>query len=136
PLPSGSYTFELDLDSGQSTTSSPLQLQIDVTDTDSPQITTTALPFGTVGSLYTTTLIEDGGTGNITWSFGRGLPNGILNSPAGSATLTGTTCSAGPYNFTATVTDSKSNSGSQALTFQINKANTTTGVTSSTNLNT
>src|SRR6267154_2723542 len=40
----GSYTFQLTLDSGQTQTTSALQLQIDVTDSDStPHITTTSL---------------------------------------------------------------------------------------------
>ena len=47
----GFYTFELDLDSGQKFTSSPLQLNIDINDSNtSPHVTTVALPAGTVGN--------------------------------------------------------------------------------------
>ena len=135
PLPAGSYTFELDLDSGQlETTTTPVQLSIDVNDTDStPHITTTVLPPGTVGSLYSYPLTQDGGTPTLTWTIASGsLPLGVslgLNSGA----LFGTTCVAGPSSFMVKVTDSKSNSGTQGLTLQINQANTTTNVSSNAN---
>ena len=140
----GSYTFELDLDHVQAspapvpaqvqTTASALQLSIDVNDTDStPHVATVTLTAGTVGQAYSYTLIEDGGTAPFKWTFAGSLPAGILQQPLNSPTLSGTTCAAGGYNFAAMVTDSKSNSGMQALTLQINKANTTTGVTSNAN---
>jgi hypothetical protein len=127
------------LDSGQTFTSSPLQLSIDVGDQE-PRITTPALPAGTVGlALDNIDVIkEDGGTALFTWSF-TGLPApGVSFSPANPVnanqiTLSGSTCVAGTYNINATVTDSKSNSGSQAFTLQVNKATTTTGVTSDAN---
>jgi len=131
----GSYNFTLNLDSKQSeTTASALPLQIDINDSDStPHVTTLALPAGTVGLAYTPyTLTEDGGTPRFTWTV-TGLPSGISQQPASSPTLSGTTCAAGSYNPTATVTDSKSNSGTQPLTLQINKANTTTVITSNAN---
>ncbi len=46
----GSYTFELDLDSGQKETTTALTLNIDINDADAPVITTPALPNGTVAS--------------------------------------------------------------------------------------
>lgn len=129
----GSYTLELDLDSGQTFTSSPLQLSIDVNDQDTPRITTLTLPPGTVGLAYNDTLSEEGGTPPLTWTV-SGLPSGISQQPAGSPNLSGTTCvAAGSYAVNATVTDSKLNSGSQAFTLQINKANTTTSVLSNAN---
>jgi Bacterial Ig-like domain (group 3)/Putative Ig domain/Galactose oxidase, central domain/Kelch motif len=140
----GSYTFELDLDhvpaspapvpAQVQTTTSALQLSIDVNDTDSnPHVTTLALTAGTVGLAYGNTLTEDGGTAPFKWTFTSSLPPGISQQSLNSSTLSGTTCAAGTYNFAAMVTDSKSNSGLQALTLQINKANTTTGVTSNAN---
>jgi hypothetical protein len=129
----GSYTLELDLDSGQTFTSSPVQLGIDVNDQDTLRITTLALPSGTVGLAYNDPLTEEGGTAPFMWSV-TGLPSGISQQPLNtSPTITGTACVAGPSNVTATVTDSKSNSGRQGFTLQINKANTTTGVTSNPN---
>jgi hypothetical protein len=136
PFCAGSYTFKLTLDSTQSqTTATPLQLSIDVNDTDStPHVATLALNAGTVGLVaYSTTLTEDGGTAPFKWTFTGSLPAGISQQSLNSPTLTGTTCAAGNYSFTAMVTDSKLNSGMQALTLQINKANTTTGVTSNAN---
>ena len=131
----GSYTFQLTLDSGQTQTTTPaLQLQIDVNDQDTPRITPLALPPGTVGLAYgPDTLTEDGGTPSFTWSI-TGLPSGISQQPAGSPTILGTTCAAAAsYAVNATVTDSKSNAGSQAFSLQINKANTTTSVVSNAN---
>ena len=134
-LPAGNYFFELDLDSGQSEkTGSALQLQIDVNDTDStPHINTVALAAGTVGLAYGNTLTEDGGTAPFKWTLTGSLPAGISQLSQYSPTLSGTTCAAGGYNFTAMVTDSKLNSGMQPLTLQINQASTTTGVASSAN---
>ena len=134
-LCAGSYSFELDLDSGQKFTSSTLQLSIDVNDQDTPRITTLALPAGTVGLAYTDTLTEDGGTAPFTWNV-TGLPSGISQQATGSPTISGTTCAAAAsYAVNATVTDSasKPNSGTQAFTLQIAKANTTTSVMSSVN---
>ena len=131
----GSYTFEVDLDSGQKFTSAPLQLGIDINDTDStPHINQVPLPNATVGLAYNNTLTEDGGTAPFIWTV-TGLPSGISQQPAGSPRLSGTTCVAGPNSVMATVTDSasKPNSGSQGFTLQVNKANTTTGATSNAN---
>jgi hypothetical protein len=126
----GCYVIELDTDSGQYERVE-VQLLIDVNDTDStPHVATVALTAGTVGLAYNNTLTEDGGTAPFQWTFSNGLPLGISQQSQFSPTLTGTTCAAGSYNFTAMVTDSKSNFGTQPLTLQINKANTTTGVIS------
>ncbi|HEY6274130.1 MAG TPA: Ig-like domain repeat protein [Terriglobales bacterium] len=127
----GQYTFELDTDSGQKeTTAAALQLNIDINDQDNPHITTVALPGGTVGLGYNDLLTEDGGTAPFRWTV-SGLPAGIAQPPAGSSTISGTTCVAGSYNsIIASVTDAKSNTGSRPLTLQINQANTTTSVTS------
>jgi hypothetical protein len=138
-LCAGQYTLKLILDNQVALTShqmatAPLQLSIDVNDTDTtPHVTTLALTAGTVGLAYNNTLTQHGGTAPFTWTFSGSLPAGISQLPLNSPTLTGTTCAAGAYNFTAMVTDAKSNSGTQPLTLQINKANTTTGVISNAN---
>jgi Bacterial Ig-like domain (group 3) len=135
----GSYTFELDLDhvnvapAQKQPGPNALQLGIDINDQDTPRIDTLSLPPGVVGLAYSDTLTEDGGTAPFTWT-ATGLPSGISQQPLNtSPTLAGTACVASLSNVTATVTDSKSNSGSQAFTLQVNKANTTTGVTSNAN---
>jgi Bacterial Ig-like domain (group 3) len=130
-LCAGTYTFTLTSDSGQQFTSSALQLAIDINDQDNPNITTLTLPPSTVGLAYNDTLTEDGGTAPFTWTV-SGLPAGISQQAPGSPTLSGMTCvAAGSYNVGATVSDAKSNSGTQAFTLQVNKANTTTTVASS-----
>jgi Bacterial Ig-like domain (group 3) len=133
----GSYTFKLSLDSAQTqTTASPLQLSIDINDQDTPRINPLALPVGTVGLAYpTTTLTEDGGTAPFKWSI-TGLPNGISQQTLFSPTISGTTCAAaGSYPVGATVSDSATpaNTGMQGFTLQINKATTTTSVSSDVN---
>jgi hypothetical protein len=118
----GSYTFELDLDSHQIlTTASPLQLQIDVNDTDNPHITTLSLPNGTAGVAYSNTLTEDGGTAPFTWGLAAGsgpLPQGITLG-SNSGTLAGTPCTPGSYTFTVQVTDFLGNSGTQTFTLLV-----------------
>src|SRR3984957_4999305 len=127
----GCYVFEADFDSGQ-VDRTEVQLQIYVSDS-APHVTTTTLPNGVVGSAYSNALFEAGGVAGFTWSVvspGTGtLPSGISLNP-GSGTLTGTTCVAGSYTFTAKVTDSKMNFGTQALTLQIQRADTITSVVS------
>jgi hypothetical protein len=133
PFCAGSYTFTLTLDSTQTqTTTSSLTLSIDINDQDTPRITTLALPGGTVGLAYSDILTEDGGIAPFTWTV-TGLPTGISQNPAGSANLSGTACFAGGYPVSASVTDAKSNTGSQAFSLKINQATTTTGVTSNAN---
>jgi hypothetical protein len=135
-LCAGSYNFELDLDSGQSSTSSALQLSIDVGDNE-PRIITPTLTAATVGAQYSQTVTEDGGVGTVTWTVG-GLPSGITqqNSTGSTVTVSGTTCVAGSYTVTASVSDSakpNANTGSQQYSLQVNKANTTTTVVSNAN---
>jgi hypothetical protein len=137
----GSYTFELDLDHVNGSPAqkqagpNALQLSIDINDQDTPRITTLALPNDTVGFAYSDILTEDGGTAPFKWTV-TGLPSGISQQSQYSPTLSGTTCVAGTNNVMATVTDSAAptaNSASQAFTLQVNKATTTTGVTSNAN---
>ena len=130
----GCYFFELDLDSKQYEQSTALELLIYVSDS-SPHVTTTALPNGVVENAYSNTIYESGGTGSITWSYTGSLPSGITLGQ-GTGTVSGTTCVAGNYSFTAKATDTKNNYGTQALTLQINQASTTTSVASSLNAST
>jgi fibronectin type 3 domain-containing protein len=121
PFCAGAYTFELDLDSGQKlTTTSALQLSIDVTDSDStPHIATVSLPKAIAGVLYSYAIPEHGGTAPFTWSLATGstAPPGLTLSTSG--TLTGTATDVGTYSFTVTVVDSLGNAGSQALSILI-----------------
>jgi len=128
-LAAGCYFFELDTDSVQyQQTTSAFTLLIFVS--DKPQIPPTTLPPGVVGQTYTNTIYESGGTLPFTWSYTGSLPSGITLG-ASTGTVSGTTCVAGNYSFTAKVTDTNKNYGTQGLTLQINQASTTTSVTSS-----
>jgi hypothetical protein len=71
-----------------------------------PQITTTSLPAGTVGSPYSTGLTASGGNPPYTWSVTGSLPPGlVLHRKAG--TITGKPQAPGTSSFTVVVTDSK-----------------------------
>jgi hypothetical protein len=125
----GSYTFTLTLDSTQTQpAASPLQLQIDIGDTDStPHITTLSVPDATVDISYNNPLSEHGGTAPFTWTVTSGsLPPNIMLSSAG--TLSGIPIVPPPgqlnftsllYNFTVQVTDAATptpNVGTEAFT--------------------
>jgi Bacterial Ig-like domain (group 3)/Putative Ig domain len=91
-----------------------------------------ALPDATVGTAYSQPVTEEGGTPAFTWNITGSFPSGI-SQQASSATISGTACVVGSYNLSASVIDSQSNTGMQALTLQVDKGSTTTGVTSNAN---
>jgi hypothetical protein len=69
--------------------------------------TTSPLPGGSVGGLYSTTLQSSGGTGAITWSVVTGAwPSGLALSSAGA--ITGTPTATGTASVTVQATDSGS----------------------------
>src|SRR5262249_13343522 len=119
----GCYFFTLKVDSvtQSQTTTSALTLLVFVSDS-MPHILTTTLPHGFVGSAYNNTVFEAGGTGALTWSIvvpGTGtLPPG-LSIGMNSGIVSGTPNAPGIYNFTAQVTDSLGNFGTQALTLKV-----------------
>ncbi|SFB37507.1 Ig-like domain (group 3) [Nocardioides alpinus] len=87
-----------------------------------PQVTTSSLANGTVGSAYSVALAAAGGSGApYTFSLQSGsLPAGLSLS---GQTITGTPTTAGTaVAFTIKVTDSASNTGTRALSLQIGKA--------------
>ena len=144
----GSYTFELDLDHVPApggppaqfqTTTPPLKLGIDVTNTDTtPHVATTSLPAAIVGVAYSNPVSEEGGINNgitaFKWTIVSGsvMLNGlpVADGSIGisfqqnavgvtNGTLSGTANTAGNYTFTAMVTDSVGNTGTQALTLNV-----------------
>lgn len=118
-LCAGSYTFELDLDSTQTFSTTPaLQLSIDVNDNDNPTVMTDNLPAAYAVLVYNNTIPEDGGVAPLTWSASAGLPPGIILG-ASTGTLSGMPTASGVYNFTVTVMDSAGNSGSQPFTMKV-----------------
>jgi hypothetical protein len=73
------------------------------------QVATTALPSGTQGVAYSSSLLATGGIPPYVWTLNTGsLPAGLILNPYG--TITGTPAGAiGTSSFTLTVTDSKGN---------------------------
>jgi uncharacterized repeat protein (TIGR03803 family) len=69
-------------------------------------ITTTSLPGGTVGALYSITLSANGGLSPYAWSLAAGsLPSGLTLTSNGA--ITGTPTTVGTANFTVQVQDSE-----------------------------
>lgn len=97
------------------------------------QVTTSALPNGTVGTAYTTTLAAIGGTKPYTWAQtgGSNLSNWGLSLNASTGVISGTpTASASAASLTFTATDANSlTASSSGLTLTINQ-NATVTVTS------
>jgi hypothetical protein len=86
-----------------------------------PNITTSALPGGTVGQPYTQTVQATGGTGTLTWSLSGGAVPAMLSlSPAG--VISGTPTNAGTTTFTVRVTDTLNQSDTQSLSIGISAA--------------
>lgn len=84
-----------------------------------PTITTTSLPNGTVGTAYSQTVSATGGTPAYTWSISAGSLPPPLTINASSGVISGTPTTAGTYSFTVKVTDSNSQTATQALSIVI-----------------
>jgi hypothetical protein len=80
---------------------------------------TPTLTSGTVGTSYSQTFTQTGGSGATTFSKTAGtLPPGLMLSTAG--VLSGTATAAGLYNFTVTATDANGCPGSRAYSVTMN----------------
>lgn len=88
-----------------------------------PVITTSNLPNGTAGAVYTSTTINaGGGTAPYTFGVNGSLPPGLqLNG----ATLQGTPTAGGTYTFTVVVTDKNGQTGTSSYTVVIGPAQIT-----------
>ncbi|MBN9662525.1 MAG: putative Ig domain-containing protein [Acidobacteria bacterium] len=86
--------------------------------TGSPVVTTTALPRGSVGIAYSTTIAAQGGTGGLSYAVAGGsLPAGLtLNS---SGVLSGTPTASGTSQVTIRVTDSSQASSTRNFSIVI-----------------
>jgi large repetitive protein len=87
-------------------------------------ITTTSLPGGSIGQIYSQTVAATGGTGARTWSISAGtLPLG-LNLDATTGVISGTPIlPAGTSNFTVRVADAAGQSDTQDLSITISLFN-------------
>jgi hypothetical protein len=92
-------------------------------------VTTSALPPGTVAAAYSQSLAASGGTGPYTWAISAGsLPAGLSLS---GNTISGTPTTAGNSEFTVRVTDSANQNATRALSITINAAPAPTITTTS-----
>ena len=84
-------------------------------------ITTASLPYGIVGSAYSTSMAATGGTGTLTWTQPvyptSQLPPGV--TLASNGTISGTPTSAGAYSVTLQVTDSNGNQAIRTYTLDV-----------------
>lgn len=88
-------------------------------DPSRPVVTTATLPAGETGTTYGQTLSASGGSGSYTWALTSGsLPAGLsLNGTTGR--IAGTPTLAGSADFTVTVTDGNSATGSRSFRLTI-----------------
>jgi len=119
PSATGTFSFTVRVtDSSSPTVSVNKSFSITVSTPVPPlSITSTSLPHGTVGTAYSQSLAVSGGLAPYSWSFNGTLPAGIVVTSAGL--VTGTPTSAGSFNFTVLVSDSRSSTTTQGLTLTI-----------------
>jgi hypothetical protein len=124
PSTAGTYVFTAQAMDSKGNTGSlafTLTVLIFVSDTGAPAVTTN-LPAGAVGSPYSNTIDEVGGTAPLAWSITAGvLPPGLSLGP-NSGTVSGTPTAPGKYNFTVQVTDSASPQNVATLAFMLSVA--------------
>jgi hypothetical protein len=119
PTTAGTYSVDVTAkDSAGNTASATFSIVIE----GSVSITTSTLPTGYVGDLYTqTTLAATGGSGSFTWTWaaatGSSLPAGLNLSTAG--VITGTPATAGTYSVVVTATDTASHKATATLSIVV-----------------
>ncbi|HWG21772.1 MAG TPA: putative Ig domain-containing protein [Terracidiphilus sp.] len=114
----GTATFSVTVTDSQGHVSAAVNYTIDVN--SQLKVNQTTLPAGDVGASYSQTLTASGGTGsNYTWlATSSNLASyGLALSTTGA--ITGTPTQSGTASFTAKVTDSGSNTATQALSIQV-----------------
>jgi hypothetical protein len=118
PAGTSSFTVRVADAAGQDDTQG---LSITVNLANPPTITTTTLPGGTVGQVYSQTLQATGGIGLLSWTLSGGsLPAMLSLSPNG--VISGTPTNQGTSNFTVRVTDTLNQSDTQSLSIAVSAA--------------
>ncbi len=120
PTAASTFTFTVQVaDTNSATATKSLSVTIAAGTATLAITTTSPLPGGTAGSVYSVPIAVAGGTSPYTWAVVSGaLPPGLsLNSVNGS--LSGTPSSAGTFNFTVQVTDASRATASTAFTLTI-----------------
>jgi len=85
------------------------------------QITTTSVPQGQIGNVYTSGLTATGGTGPYSWSVSSGtVPTGLVVGADGS--IAGTPLVKGKFPFSIAVTDAKNNAATSNLTMNVSES--------------
>jgi hypothetical protein len=132
PTASGQYSFTLQAqDSEASPQIAVSALSISIAAAQ-PQITTSALPTGTVQLAYSAPLAATGGTLPYTWSVVSGsLPPGLVLA-ASTGAITGTPTASGQYSFTVQVQDSAASPQTASKQFGISVGAAALQITTST----
>jgi Putative Ig domain len=119
PIASGQFSFTVQVsDSSAPPQTAKAPFSISVSSGNRLVISTAALPNGTVGSGYSSTLTATGGTAPYSWTVASGsLPAGLSMSKNGA--ISGTPSSAGQFNFTVQVADSSSPVQKASKTFDL-----------------
>ena len=121
PVGTFPFTVRVQDTSGQQDTK---DLSVRVTPTTGPQITTTSLPDGRIGQLYSARVQATGGIGALAWAVSAGaLPSGLtLNQSTG--VISGTPMlPVGTSSFTVRIQDAAGQSATKALSITINPFN-------------
>ena len=119
PSKVGTFSFVLQVTVNGNTASKAFSIAI----LGALQITTAALPGGTLNTPYSQTVAATGGVAPYVWSVSSGsLPSGLTLSSS-SGTISGTPTQAGSFAVTISVTDSGGKVVSQSLTIVISGAN-------------
>jgi hypothetical protein len=107
PTAAGISNFTVKATDSSTPTKQTATANLSITVNAALTITTTALPGGSVGTAYSTTLAASGGVAPYTWSVTSGaLPAGLsINSTTG--VISGTPTATGSSTFTVTVADSE-----------------------------
>jgi len=119
PTAAGTASFTVQVSDGAGRTATRALSIVIATTPLALQVTTTALPTGTLGVAYAGTLAATGGTGAYTWSVVAGtLPAGVMLT-AGTGALGGTPTAASTASFTVQVQDGAGHTATKALSITV-----------------